>query len=621
MRTKPTLRNKLAVLLVLLVMLACNVPISWTDSLAPGGTWYVDKTGDDSNDCLSASSACLTINAAVSKALTGGVIQIGPGIFEEISTSDLRYGLYINNKVLTFRGTATGGVPETILSGAHARTTVEVTGSAIVIFEDLIIQDGGGSSSPTHGLVIQGGTGTTAGAELTNVIIRGNDDHGLLISGRAPVTLDNVQVLNNGEIGLLSYGPTNITIKNSTFSGNDGGAIRNDNLAKMVISDTTISDNGSSAITNTGDVSIERSTISGTTGVGIVIYNNGALTMVNSTVAANSGSGIELVNNGALKMNFSTVAENGEYGLNLTGGDVVIYNSIIENNALTDCFTADSRVSGLWSNNFSDGTCSEPYPSPDPYLGHLADNDGPTQTMALAWGSPAINRGGGPGVDPDTDQRGFPRPGPGDGGTADSGAYEYDGGSVIAPLEFVTPSGVVPLYTDTPAPKTPIILTFTKNAYCRKGPSTLYRDISSFKQGETAQADGRNDADPRWWQVLIPNSDEHCWVSHVTVETNDLAEGLPIQTVSLELPEAPSDFFVANRACTGKSYSLRLAWTKSPDADGYILYRNGEESATFKANKTSFEESPPMNQYLLYELAAFNADGYSERLALEDNCP
>jgi len=612
----------------MLVMLACNVPISWTDSLAPGGTWYVDKTGNDSNDCLSASSACLTINAAVSKALTAGVIQIGPGIFEEISTSVYETGLYINNQVLTFRGTVTGGAPETILSGAHARKAVLVRGSAIVIFQDLIIQDGGGSAGATHGLSISGGTGTTAGVELSNVIIRGNDHHGLGISGRAPVTLDNVQVLNNGGYGLITDGPTNITIKNSTFSGNGSGAIVNYVGGKMVISDTTISDNGSSAILNTGDVSIERSTISGTTGVGIVIYNNGALTMVNSTVAANSRSGIELAGEGALKMNFSTVAENGEYGLKLTGGNIEMYNSIVENNALTDCFAAWPTVIALWSDNFSDGTCGEPYPSPDPYLGHLADNGGPTQTMALTWGSPAINRSGGPEVDPETDQRGFPRPGPGDGGTTDSGAYEFDRSSAVLPLVIATPEtpssgvpGVVPLYTDTPAPKTPSILTFTKNAYCRKGPGVLYRDVSSFNQGDSAQADGRNEDDPRWWWVLIPNSNEHCWVSHTTVETNDLAEGLPIQTVSLELPEAPSDFVVSKRACTGKSYSLRLAWTKSTGAEGYILYRNGEEIATFKANQTTFEESPAMNQYHLYELAAFNADGYSERLGVEDNCP
>ena len=181
---------------------------------------------------------------------------------------------------------------------------------------------------------------------------------------------------------------------------------------------------------------------------------------------------------------------------------------------------------------------------------------------------------------------------------------------------------VVPLYTDTPAPKTPINLTFTKNAFCRKGPSALYRDVSSFKQGDTAQADGRNEDDPRWWWVQVPNSTKHCWVSHITVETNNLAEVLPIQpTESLELPEIPTDFVISQRICSQNGYALKLAWTASAGAEGYSLYRNGEEIAGFKAHQTVYQEKPPINKTLLYELEAFNDNGFSERLSVEDSCP
>ncbi len=644
MRSKPALSNKLAALLVMLVMLACNVPSSVINTLAPGGTWYVDKTGNDGNDCLSATSACLTITAAVSKVLTGGVIQVGSGTFEEISASVPETGLYIHNKVLTLQGVATSGVPETILSGARARTAVVVQGSAILIFQDLIIQDGGGSAG--IGLKIEGSSGSTAGVSLTNIIIRSNAQDGLLITGRAPVTLDDVQVLTNGRFGLYNSS-THLTIKNSIFSGNTHGAIHNYIGGKMVISDTAISDNGSieGAIENQGDMKIERSAISGTLGRfgypdlgGAGIYSRGSLTMVNTTVAANSGVGIEMAG-GDLNMNYSTVAENGASGLKLTYGSIVMYNSIIENNASKDCdavWTSPVRVAALWSDNLSDGTCGgDPYPSPDPYLGPLADNGGPTQTMALTWGSPAINRTGGPGVDPDTDQRGFPRPGLDDGGTADKGAYEFDRSSAVLPLVIATvetttietaneaqsggATGVVPLYTDTPAPKAPITLIFTKNAFCRKGPGALYRDVSGFKQGDTAQVDGRNEDDPRWWWVQIPNSTEHCWVSYVTVVPNDLAEGLPTQTVSLELPEIPSNFVISDRVCLKNEFSIKLAWTTSNGAEGYSLYRNGEQIATFKANRTVYQENLPVNQSYYYELEAFNDNGFSERLAVEDS--
>src|ERR1035441_1277498 len=58
---------------------------------------------------------------------------------------------------------------------------------------------------------------------------------------------------------------------------------------------------------------------------------------------------------------------------------------------------------------------------PDPKLGPLADNGGPTLTMALLPGSPAIDAGN-TSLAPATDQRGFPRPA---GLAADLGAFEY----------------------------------------------------------------------------------------------------------------------------------------------------------------------------------------------------
>jgi hypothetical protein len=61
----------------------------------------------------------------------------------------------------------------------------------------------------------------------------------------------------------------------------------------------------------------------------------------------------------------------------------------------------------------------------DPRLGPLANNGGPTLTMALLPGSPAIDAGN-TSLAPATDQRGFSRPA---GLAADIGAFEY--GSVM----------------------------------------------------------------------------------------------------------------------------------------------------------------------------------------------
>lgn len=193
----------------------------------------------------------------------------------------------------------------------------------------------------------------------------------------------------------------------------------------------------------------------------------------------------------------------------------------------------------------------------------------------------------------------------------------------INPLDTETPTPTItPFYTDTPQAATPVILTFAQNAFCRKGPGTHYRDISGFIKGDTTQADGRNEIDPRWWWVQIPNSKEHCWVSHITVIQNELAESLPIQqTASIDLPAAPSTFVISKRLCSPNGYSLQLAWTKSAFADGYTLYLNNQEIATFKSNQTIYQGKPPLDKSLHYELEAFNKNGFSERLIVEDHCP
>src|SRR3990172_6024899 len=97
----------------------------------------------------------------------------------------------------------------------------------------------------------------------------------------------------------------------------------------------------------------------------------------------------------------------------------------------------------------------------------------------------------------------------------------------VAVLTTSTPT-VIPTSTDTPAPEK-VVLTFIKNAFCRKGPSVQYFDVGSFNQGDSAQAEGRSDTDPRWWYVLMANGVEHCWVSDSTVGPNAAAEALPVQ--------------------------------------------------------------------------------------------
>ena len=72
----------------------------------------------------------------------------------------------------------------------------------------------------------------------------------------------------------------------------------------------------------------------------------------------------------------------------------------------------------------------------DPLLASLANNGGPTQTMALLPGSPALGGGDPEAIDASgllltTDQRGFPRP-TGTGAMPDIGAFQTPKGRIVA---------------------------------------------------------------------------------------------------------------------------------------------------------------------------------------------
>jgi hypothetical protein len=127
---------------------------------------------------------------------------------------------------------------------------------------------------------------------------------------------------------------------------------------------------------------------------------------------------------GASAQNFAAGA-----GL-VSAGDasnVTVHDSIIANganNAAHNCATFESKIVSLGNNLEDRNDCgfnqAGDLVSRDPKLGALAANGGPTQTMALTAGTPAVDAAGAT-CDAATDQRGVTRPqGPG----CDIGAFE-----------------------------------------------------------------------------------------------------------------------------------------------------------------------------------------------------
>ena len=134
-----------------------------------------------------------------------------------------------------------------------------------------------------------------------------------------------------------------------------------------------------------------------------------------------TGSTIVVVN--------STIAGNradmGGGGFYTSGGlGSTLYNTIVANNIGGNCLGSitnggnniDSGTSCGWGSDYGSRS------NTDPQLGALANNGGPTPTMALQVGSPAINgvTYNAPNNCPAIDQRGYARS-----GACDIGAYEY----------------------------------------------------------------------------------------------------------------------------------------------------------------------------------------------------
>lgn len=269
------------------------------------------------------------------------------------------------------------------------------------------------------------------------------------------------------------YNAGRLTVSNSTIAGNSaggsifgaGGGIFNSGSGVLTVSNCTVSENheprGSfglgGGIYNEGALTVDGSTVSGNhAGLGGGIYNGGALTVMNSTIAGNGdGLGTIYIDGVATAtISNSTISGNSPSIATGRGTTVELRNTIISGNGSRPNLFADAGGTFVsdghnLSNDDGGGFLTSPgdLTKTDPLLGPLQDNCGPTQTMALLPGSPAVDAGDNTDA-PYVDQRG-----PGYarivGGTIDIGAFEVQPGpathfhvSAPARVTFFTPFSV-----------------------------------------------------------------------------------------------------------------------------------------------------------------------------------
>jgi hypothetical protein len=376
--------------------------LAWIPSAMASTTWYVNKlSGNDTNNCMSPQTACITIRHAISLASSGDSIRVAAATYGE----RLKIPVSIN---LTIIGS---GATTTIIDGHQGGTVVLVPANSRVIISGVTIRNG-------HALY---------GAGILN--------SGVLTVSQS-ILVGNVVFARCGTVCGGSWGR--------------GGAVYN--IGTMIISKSTLTQNEArecigffpvrcyglgGGIWNAGTLTINDDTLSANDvdlGSGSGVFNDGGiLTANNSTVSMNSPGGALYNLDGTLTVNNSTVSDNGGGGIfnREDPSTAILQNAIVANNGV-NC--QGHPIISMGYNLSSDGSCNlsntGDLNNTNPKLGPLQNNGGPTMTMALTPGSPAIDAGNPSGCTDGqghllrTDQRGMPRPDKEDTGGCDMGAYE-----------------------------------------------------------------------------------------------------------------------------------------------------------------------------------------------------
>jgi hypothetical protein len=289
------------------------------------------------------------------------------------------------------------------------------------------------------------------GARIAHSRVNNNNFEGIQEFSDGDLFVSRSAVANNGDEGMQEFDAGDLRLTRSRVTGSGLEGVDEATPGDAFLSKSTVSGNeGGGLLLGSGTLNsrVTNSTISGnsTTNDGGGILNHGTLTLVNSTIANNhaDGSGGGLATNGSgatASLNGVTVARNvadadtggGDFGGGLFQGSTTTIsarNSLIALNRVNfsgatgpDCYNESTDFDSGGHNLLTDDNGCTGFNGPgdlvrsNPKIGALADNGGPTKTIALKSGSPALDHAG-PSA-PNRDQRGVKR-----GNHPDIGAFE-----------------------------------------------------------------------------------------------------------------------------------------------------------------------------------------------------
>lgn len=346
--------------------------------------------------------------------LSGNSASLGGGIYAKNSTVNL------NNTTISGNSGASGGGGISAFNSTVSLTESTITGNSASTGAG--IRAKAGSQIIVTGSSISNNTATFSGGGVTAL-----DTGTSLTISHTTLAGNSIATYSAGRSGggLYVGGNAHATLTASTISGNSafsGGGISARYYADVKIVDSTLSNNihsysGAGLAANKSTITAVNSTFSANSAFrgGAASAYDASLTLIDSTVsanAANAGGGVRTDSSSTLTLANTILSGNsGNHpdAYVLTSANFSAYNSLLG--------TAASPDPGTSANNVI---------SDAPGLSGLADNGGPTHTMALSPTSPAIDMGDNARIPANVlyDQRG-----PGNpritNSTVDIGAFEY----------------------------------------------------------------------------------------------------------------------------------------------------------------------------------------------------
>jgi hypothetical protein len=352
---------------------------------------------------------------------------------------DVLSGTVAISGLTVLKGRTTGSTGFTEQNGSDGRGGGIFNQSTLAMSDCIIISNtvvGGQGGGTASGFAGNGGNGMGGG-----------------IANIGALSLNRCTVTGNTALG----GPGGV----ATSGGSDGSGGQSYggglyNFGQLALLNSTI--NGNNATAGSGGAGPGS-------GNGGGIYNLQDVALTNCTIAANAAHGSSFdfggciydVGNSLTITSCTIVGNQAEFGGGINSGGANLANTILAGNAAVG---GGSGPDGSGTINSSDynliqntstltisGTTTHNITGQNPLLGALQDNGGPTYTLALLPGSPAMDKGKSFGLT--TDQRGKIRPADfpslpnaagGDG--ADIGAFEFLPASPPLNIQSVA-SGVV----------------------------------------------------------------------------------------------------------------------------------------------------------------------------------